>query len=191
MKKIIVVSMLVMAASVMVAGNVLALGFGGISEIYFNADWLTDYVTPIEPGELEKGEYRYTFGLARNISSRDYDVYSSSYSYDDIGSHSNTFYSVFDTALTDKLYLNLTFDYVPEYKDNYDDKNKANELGLLLNYSIDDDKNVFFGCINTNSTEKDYDSGDLNYKITGKFTTFYLGTEIRGSFSNMFKKDEK
>lgn len=178
----IVVSMLVIAAAVMMGGNILALSFdytgiGTVPSFYLDSDWLFDYVKPIEPGELEKGEYRYTFGLARNITRESYDVYS------DTGSHSNTFYSVFDTALTDKLYLNLSFDYTPEYKDGDDDKIKGNDLGLSLNYSIDDDKTLFFGCLNTNSTEKDYDfSGDLNYKRKDKTTMFYLGTEIRGSF---------
>lgn len=178
MKKLIVVTVLVLAMFVMVGGNVLALGFSDIQTLYYDSDWLLDYIKPIEPGELEKGEYRYTFGLVRNISKEDYsDLYS------DSGSHSNTFCSVFDTALTDKLYLNLTFGYTPEYKDDDDDKIKGNDLGLLLNYSIDDDKTLFLGCVNTNSTKKDYDfSGDLNYKRKDKNTTFYLGTEIRGSF---------
>jgi len=147
------------------------------------SDWQLDYIRPIEPGELEKGEYRLTpiigrfdFSDERNPESR----FGSNDDYDSM------FYLLaLDTAVSENLMLHGKYLYKPysEYNE-YGDENRMSLLDLFLDYEFENENKMFFGFNRSYNKDKEYNSsGILNNEEEDKTNFYYLGFEIRGSFT--------
>lgn len=152
------------------------------------SDWQLDYIRPLEPGELEKGDYRLTPIIGRINTNGERNVFSGSYSEFDNSNSTTAYILVFDTGLSDNLTLHSKFAYQPWEKYTYDNSNQEESrstlFDLFINYELKEDKKMFFGYNRILSKEKEYDSLDeLRYVDEDTNNIYYLGFEIRGSFT--------
>lgn len=148
------------------------------------SDWQLDYIRPLEPGELKKGEYRFTPIIGRFDINDERNSFSSSYKDKNNDYDSMLYLMAFDTAVTDNLLLHGKYLYKPwaEYND-FGDENRINFMDLFVDYKLKNDKKMFFGYNRMSSKDKDYDNLDnLNYEDEDTTNFYYLGFEIRGSF---------
>ncbi|CCU79373.1 hypothetical protein HSACCH_01281 [Halanaerobium saccharolyticum subsp. saccharolyticum DSM 6643] len=149
------------------------------------SDWQLDYIRPIEPGELEKGEYRLTPIIGRFDSSGETNYFSGSI-LDNSSDYDSMFYLMaLDTAVSENLILHGKYLYKPysEYNDD-GDENRMSLLDLFLDYEFENENKMFFGFNRSYNKDKEYNSsGILNNEEEDKTNFYYLGFEIRGSFA--------
>jgi hypothetical protein len=151
------------------------------------SDWQLDYLKPIDPDDLEKGEFRLTPIISRlnNNYERNYYNDTEDNSYDN---STMAYILVFDTKFTEKLSLHSKLMYNPwDERDNYLSDNKYESRSTLtdifLNYEFKEDKTIFFGYNRILEKDKRYNNDILNYEDEDAVNTYYLGFEIRGSFA--------
>ena len=77
------------------------------------SDWQLDYIRPIEPGKLEKGEYRLSSLVGGMNYGRERDIFNSFYDEYDYDNGTTAYFIVFDTALSDNLTLHSKYAYKP------------------------------------------------------------------------------
>lgn len=142
-------------------------------------DWELDYFRAIEPGELKTGEYRLTTAYGRVNSEIDNDSFYGNVDMDPWGMLLN-----FDTAFEKDIYFNMSYTYVPEYKDYDEDKNKGNSYNLTLTHVTKNNNRIFFGYSDSKTETRNYLSSTEEYEQSekNKDQTLYIGAEIRGSF---------
>ena len=149
------------------------------------SDWQLDYIRPIKPGELEKGEYRLTPIIGRFDSSGETNVFSGRGT-DDSSDFDSMFYLMaLDTAVSENLILHGKYLYKPysEYNDN-GDENRMSLLDLFLDYEFENENKMFFGFNRSYNKNKEYNSsGVFESEEEDKTNFYYLGFEIRGSFT--------
>ncbi len=149
------------------------------------SDWQLDYIRPIEPGELEKGEYRLTPIIGRFDSSGETNYFSGLNS-DESSDYDSMFYLMaLDTAVSENLILHGKYLYKPysEYNDN-GDENRMSLLDFFLDYEFENENKMFFGFNRSYNKNKNYDaSGVFENEEEDKTNFYYLGFEIRGSFA--------
>jgi len=162
-------------------------GFYGLDSMLMS-DWQLDYLRPIEPGELEKGEYRISPIIGRINLGEERDNFFSTSSEYDYDNSTTAYILVFDTALSDNLTLHSKLSYQPWETYTYDgnssdDESRSTLFDLFINYELKDDRQMFFGYNRILSKEKNYDNLDnLTYEEESTNNVYYLGFEIRGSF---------
>ncbi|MGP3777648.1 MULTISPECIES: hypothetical protein [Halanaerobium] len=189
-KKLLVVG-LVLLFSILLNSAVYAQigGFYGLDSILMS-DWQLDYIKPLDPGDLKKGEYRFSPIIGRIKTGRnEYDFTTSTedYNYDNT---TTAYILVFDTALSDNLSLHSKYAYQPWETYTYDDYRNIDEsrgslLDLFINYEFKEDKTMFFGYNRSLSNDRDYNNSDELIDETESLNNiYYLGFEIRGSFAN-------
>jgi hypothetical protein len=153
------------------------------------ADWQLEYIQPLEPGELEKGEYRFSPIIARVNFAAERNVFESTLDPYDYDNSSMVYAAVFDTALSDNLTLHGKYIYQPWEKSDYDSymnpqESRMNLLDLFVNYNISEDKKLYFGYNRMLDKEKDYNSdGELDYEDEDVSNFYYIGYEMRGKFT--------
>ena len=162
-------------------------GFYGLDSMLMS-DWQLDYLKPLEPGELDKGAYRLTPVIGRININEERNVFSGSNSEFDDSNSTTAYILVFDTGLSDNLTLHSKFAYQPWEKYTYDnsnqEENRTSLFDLFINYEFKEDKKMFLGYNRILSKQKEYDSLDeLRYEDEDINNVYYLGFEIRGSFS--------
>lgn len=151
------------------------------------SDWQLDYIRPLEPGELKKGEYRLTPIIGRfDTQSKEKD-FSPSIKYYDSNYDSMLYLMAFDTAVTDNLLFHGKYLYKPwgEYDDG--EENKINFVDLFVDYEFKNDKKMFFGFNRSDTKSKDYNNNILDEESEDTINFYYLGFEIRGSFTGKNK----
>lgn len=153
------------------------------------SDWQLDYIRPLEPGELKKGEYRFTPIIGRfDIQSKEKDFFNSRNNYND-DYDSMLYLMAFDTAVTDNLLFHGKYLYKPwgEYDDG--EENKINFVDLFVDYEFKNDKKMFFGFNRSDTKSKDYNNNNniLDEESEDTINFYYLGFEIRGSFTGKNK----
>lgn len=164
-------------------------GFYGLDSMLMS-DWQLDYIRPLEPGDLKKGDYRLSPIIVNIASDRERNAFDNRYNnYDyDYGNTTTAYILVFDTALSDNLTLHSKFAYQPWEKYSYDDYHNIDEsrtslFDLFINYEFKEDKQMFFGYNRILEKDKEYDNiGNLEYEGEDTNNIYYLGFELRGSF---------
>jgi len=193
MKKSLLVIFMVLFLFIVFSGGSTYAQFGEISEYsptsYLSMlmlnDWQMDYLMPVDPAELNQGEYR-VYGNAASLNV-------SSYNNDDrfnggLTKSSGTNYIVgFDTALRDDLYFHISYDMVPWQAPQEDEKDEIRfgMVKMFLDYEFDQDKKVYFGYNNNSYGYKEFDE-DANTFLeeeTTDLNVFYVGFEIKSSFN--------
>ncbi len=167
-------------------GSELPYGASSYISSLMLTDWQTDYMMPVEPAELQKGEYR-IYGNAANFSS----VFKNSNSFTDTIDEYDVsvmnYFLGFDTALRDDLYFHINYNISPwqEYDTSSRGKNKYQLLNMFVDYEIDKDKKLYFGYNNNKYSEKEYDSESDKFYLDDEqnINIIYVGFEINGSFS--------
>ena len=161
-------------------------GFYGIDSMLMS-DWQFDYLRPIDPDDLEKGEFRLTPTVSRLNNDYEQNYYNDTEdtSYDN---STMAYILVFDSKFTEKLSVHSKFMYNPwDERDNYSSTNKYESRSTLtdifLNYEFKEDKTIFFGYNRILGKNKEYNNDILNYEKEDVVNTYYLGFEIRGSFA--------
>jgi hypothetical protein len=167
-------------------------GFDGMGSFFgigsmLMSDWQLDYIRPIEPGELKKGDYRLSPIIGRINTDEKRDVFSGTTNEKNNDNSTMAYILVFDTGLSDNLTLHSKFAYQPwekyTYSNNNSDESRSSLFDLFLNYELKEDKQMFFGYNRISSKEKNYDNLDnLRYEEEDTNNIYYLGFEIRGSF---------
>ena len=148
------------------------------------SDWQLDYIRPIEPGKLEKGEYRVTPIIGRFDSSEETNYFSDSI-FDDSNDYDSMFYLLaLDTAVSEKMILHGKYLYKPysEYNDD-GDENRMSLLDLFVDYEFENENKMFFGFNRSYNKDKEYNSSGVFNNEEDKTNFYYLGFEIRGSFA--------
>ncbi|MFP4021222.1 MAG: hypothetical protein ACLFUK_06405 [Halanaerobium sp.] len=162
------------------------LNYYGLDSMLMS-DWQLDYIRPLNPGELEKGEFRLSPVIGRISNNEERDIFNSSLNEYDNGNSTTAYFLVFDTALSDNLTFHSKYAYQPWEKytyDNSDTEESRNSLiDLFLNYEFKEDKTMFFGYNRSLNKNKEYDNLDnLEYETEETNNVYYLGIQIRGSF---------
>jgi hypothetical protein len=162
------------------------------------ADWQLEYLQPLDPGELEKGEYRFSPIIARVSTSGERINYPEGDSTDESDESTMVYGAVFDTALTDKLTIHGKYIYQPweDYYDSYygpmsisassselDYESRMSLLDLFINYEIKEDNTLYFGYNRMNNKEKDYQNGELDDEEEDTINFYFIGYEMRGKFT--------
>ncbi len=168
-------------------GEGLPYGASGFISSLMLTDWQSDYLMPIEPAELKKGDYR-IYGNAANFST----LWKERRFLEDTLSESDVsimnYFVGFDTALRDDIYFHINYDISPwqEYDNDYNrGKTKFQLLNMFLDYEIDKDKRLYFGYTKNKFSEKEYDSETEEFYLDDEqdINIIYVGFEMRGSFS--------
>lgn len=154
------------------------------------SDWQLDYIRPIDPDELEKGEFRLSPIISRVNNAYERNDLDDDYSYDADNS-SMAYMLIFDSKFTEKLSLHSKFIYQPweDYSYNnpfssYSYERRSTLTDLFLNYEMKEDRILFFGYNRTLNKEKEYDNDNiLEDEDEDTTNIYYLGFEIRGSFA--------
>jgi len=76
------------------------------------SDWQLDYIRPIDPDELEKGEFRFAPIIGRVNNDYERNDLNGDYSYD-YDNNTMAYMLVFDSKFTEKLSLHSKFIYQP------------------------------------------------------------------------------
>ncbi|MCC3143736.1 hypothetical protein LJ207_00150 [Halanaerobium sp. Z-7514] len=179
-KKFIVVGMvfilLIVLSGVTAAyslDRVFSQMLGAKSLVY--ADWQMDYLVPLDPGELNKGDYRFTANVGRLEPKLAADGFLSA------DNNVNNFYLALDTGIRDNLYMRLSLDYVPDWKvEDYDSDHKI--YNVFFDYKTESDNSLYFG-YNRFKLNSEY-TGDIE-GVTGedsRVNYYFVGYEMRGSF---------
>lgn len=167
-------------------GSGLPYGASNYISSLMLTDWQIDYMMPIEPAELKKGEYR-IYGNTANFSSVFKDSNSFTDTIDEYDVSVMNYFVGFDTALRDDLYFHINYDISPwqEYNTNSRGMNKFQLLNMFVDYEIDKDKKLYFGFNNNKYSEKEYDSDSEKFYLENEqnINIIYIGFEMRGSFS--------
>jgi len=166
----------------------LGFGYSALLSSYLGpADWQLEYIQPLEPGELEKGEYRISPIIAGANFSNQREVLSGT---NDPYDYENTITSygvVFDTAFSDSFTLHGKYIYQPwteiESENGEIDEDRVNLLDLFMNYKIDDDKKLYFGYNRILDKEKEFDSAVLEFEDEDITNIYFIGFELRGKFT--------
>ncbi|MEC9489781.1 MAG: hypothetical protein UMU04_02450 [Halanaerobiales bacterium] len=165
------------------------LNFYGLDNMLMS-DWQLDYIRPLDPGELKKGEFRLSPLIGRINSGREREIFDSTSDEYDYENGINAYFLVFDTALSDNLTFHSKYVYQPWEKYTYNDymdseESRSSLIDLFINYEFKEDKTMFFGYNRTLNKDKEYDDLDnLEYETETTNNIYYLGFEIRGSFLN-------
>lgn len=153
------------------------------------SDWQLDYIRPIDPDELEKGEFRFAPIIGRVNNDYERNDLNGDYSYD-YDNNTMAYMLVFDSKFTEKLSLHSKFIYQPWEDYSYTNfsndsfESRSTLTDLFLNYEMKEDKILFFGYNRALSKRKEYDSDNiLEDEEEDTNNIYYLGLEIRGSFS--------
>jgi len=143
------------------------------------SDWQIDYFTPIEPDELETGEFRF-YGNAANVS------YLNQYFMGNSKGSVMNYLMGFDTAVRDDLYLHLNYSISPwqAESDNDLDEDQYQLLNMFLDYELNNSTKVYFGynyneraSKNYNESAEEFEDVQLDYE-----RIIFVGVEYRGSF---------
>jgi len=188
MKKSLLVIFMVLFLFIVFSGGSTYAQFGEISEYsptsYLSMlmlnDWQMDYLMPVDPAELNQGEYR-VYGNAASLNF-------SNYQNDGLSKASGTNYIMgFDTALRDDLYFHISYDMVPWQSPSDDEKDEIRfgMAKMFLDYEFDQDKKVYFGYNNNSYGFKnfDVDTNSFDEEETTDINVFYVGFEIKSSFN--------
>ncbi len=193
MKKTFVLIFVLTFVLVGLVGNPVnaQLGMEGSYTTYLDylmlSDWQSEYLMPVEPAELQKGDYR-VYGNAANFSiNNSYtDIFNGGSSEESNASVMNYFVG-FDTAFRDNLYFHIKYDIVPWQSPASDSKDQMNYrlLNTFIDYEFQPDKKFYFGYNHNSMGDKDYDSeiGEFQDETTNTINIYYVGFEIKGSFS--------
>lgn len=146
------------------------------------SDWQLDYIQPLEPGELEKGEYRFSPLIARVNILDERKLFPSGDISDDSENSTNVYAVVFDTAFSDDLTVHGKYLYQPWTEYDNDDESRFSLLDLFINYKVKEDNTLYFGYNRSLNKEKNYNEEVLNSEDEAITNFYYLGYEMRGSF---------
>ena len=178
-KKLLVVTLvllfLVMVSSMVSAytvDRVLTQGIGLKSLLY--ADWQMDYFLPLNPEELDRGDYRFTANMGRiGIDSDDIPLLGG------FNENFNNYFLALDTGISDNLSMRLSYDYAP-IVDNNDFEATNKVYSAYFNYTMKNDKSLFFGY---NRLDFGVDNkNDVSNKNDLEVDYYFIGFEKRGSF---------
>lgn len=149
--------------------RVLTQGIGVKGLLY--ADWQMDYYLPLNPEELNRGDYRFSANMGRVGIDDDMIL-----GFDE---QFNNYFIALDTGITDNLSMRLSYDYTPMIDDDEDElDNKV--YAAYFNYSMKKDKSLYFGY---NKLRSDYnDKIDPSYNEDSDIDYYFIGFEKRGSF---------
>ncbi|RAK06723.1 hypothetical protein C8C77_12159 [Halanaerobium saccharolyticum] len=151
------------------------------------SDWQLDYIRPLDPGELKKGEFRLSPVIGRITDNYDQNNIDGDYD-GDYDNSTMAYIMIFDAKFTDKLSLHSKFAYQPweEYDSRYlsgNNESRSTMTDLFFNYEFKEDRTMFFGYNRSLNKEKEYDEANiLEDEIEKINNIYYLGFEIRGSF---------
>ena len=151
---------------------------GAKSLIY--ADWQMDYLVPLDPGELNRGDYRFTANVGRfEPKTRQDGIYGLGIEEENI----NNFYFALDTGIRDNLYMRLSMDYVPNWdsSDEWDVDHKV--YNIYFDYKTENDNSLYFGYNRFNMNIDEFDDGVLVSEDQLRVNYYFVGYEMRGSFS--------
>ena len=192
MKKSLLVIFMVLFIFIVLGGSSTYAQFGEISEYsptsYLSMlmlnDWQMDYLMPVDPAELNQGEYR-VYG---NAASLNFSNYQNDGINGDLSKASGTNYIVgFDTALRDDLYFHISYDMVPWQSPSDDEKDEIRfgMVKMFLDYEFQEDKKVYFGYNNNSYGYKEFneESDAFLEEETMDLNVFYVGFEIKSSFN--------
>ena len=187
MKKNLLVMFMVLFIFIALGGSSTYAQFGMISEYsptsYLSMlmlnDWQMDYLMPVDPAELNQGEYR-VYGNAANLNFNSYDG--------ETTKSSGTNYIVgFDTALRDDLYFHISYDMVPWQSPSEDSKDELRfgMVKMFLDYEFQEDKKVYFGYNNNSYGLKNFNESTETFdeEETTDINVFFVGFEIKSSFN--------
>jgi len=164
--------------------SIISEGASSYLSMLMLADWQVDYLMPIEPDELKKGDYR-IYGNAANFSMSNLNN-SLILSTDKTNVSVMNYLFGFDTALRDDLYFHINYNISPwqAASDASKDKTKYQLLNMFLDYEIDNDKKIYFGYNKNNYSMKQYDETAQEYNLTADndVNIIYVGFEMKGSF---------
>ncbi len=160
------------------------------------ADWQLEYLQPLDPDELEKGEYRFSPIITRiNYSDEYTDYYNESSNVYESDNSTMVYAVVFDTALSDNLTIHGKYIYQPweDYEredmliratDTLDYESRTSLIDLFINYEVKEDNTLYFGYNRMLNEYKDYYSdGDLDEEGEDVSNFYYIGYEMRGKFT--------
>lgn len=158
------------------------------------SDWQLDYLQPLDPAELEKGEYRFSPIIARVSTSGERTNYPDGDLIDEYDESTMIYGAVFDTAISDRLTIHGKYIYQPweDYYDSYyvsasatelDYESRMSLLDLFINYEIKEDNTLYFGYNRMLNKEKDYWNGELEDEEEDTINFYYIGYEMRGKFT--------
>lgn len=165
------------------------LNYYGIDNMLMS-DWQLDYIRPLDPDDLKKGEFRLSPVIGRVTDNYDRNNIAGDYDHD-YDNSTMAYIMVFDAKFTEKLSLHSKFAYQPweEYEAAYysgnPNESRSTMTDLFFNYEFKEDKTMFFGYNRSLNKEKEYDETNiLEDEIEKINNIYYLGFEIRGSFLN-------
>lgn len=148
-----------------------ALGVKGL--LY--ADWQMDYYLPMNPEDLDRGDYRISANMGRvDLNSEPTDLFR----FSEGGEAFNNYFLALDTGITDNVSMRLSYDYAPFVDDNEDES--TNKIySAYFNYSMENDKNLYFGY---NRLNYDYKDKTELYESNLTAEYYFIGFEMKGSF---------
>jgi hypothetical protein len=152
--------------------RVLTQGLGVKGLLY--ADWQMDYYLPLNPEELNRGDYRFSANMGRiGIDSIDAPFIG------DYNDYFNNYFLALDTGITDNLSMRLSYDYAP-IRDDSDYELDNQVYTAYFNYSMKNDKSLYFGYnkLKSDGNDKQYPLGNEDLDID----YYFIGFEKRGSF---------
>lgn len=155
------------------------------------SDWQLDYIRPIDPADLEKGEFRLT-PIIGGINTNDYRNDISGDNDYDIDNNTLVYMLAFDSKFTEKLSFHSKIFYRPwdDFESSYFSSTSENEsrstlTDLFFNYQFNQEKNFFLGYNRNFNKSKTYDRNDiLDEKEEETVNTYYFGFEMKGNFLN-------
>ncbi|MGM0446259.1 MAG: hypothetical protein ACQEQH_07600 [Bacillota bacterium] len=187
MKKTLLITIMFLFIFTAFGGSTTYAQFGMVSEyslsnytsILMLNDWQMDYLMPIDPAELSKGEYR-IYGNAARLNASSNDFFASKIS-------GTIYMGGLDTALRDDLYFHINYDMVPWQSTVEDEKDELRfgMLKMFLDYEFNEDKKVYFGYNHNNYDYKNYDELNEEFEPVENmnFNVMYVGFEIKSSFN--------
>ncbi|ADL12719.1 hypothetical protein [Acetohalobium arabaticum] len=175
MKKLMVILGIMMLMNLCIIST--ASAFIGIENLnmlsIYEDSWVLDRFKPLEPGELDVGEYRISTNFGRIIND----------DYNDYNSNLNNYYIGFDTAFENDWYLNSSYNFTPYYQhSSQGDRSRYDNINLMLTRSFNDDNQFYCGYSRIKNKEKEYDSGEFSHIKKDTNDLFFIGAEFYGSF---------
>ncbi len=144
------------------------------------ADWQMDYLLPLNPDELNKGDYRFTANIGRFEPNLGDDLGLLNLFGEDSGV--NNFYLALDTGISDNLYMRLSMDYVPDWDVGNDYDVSHNVYNIYFDYKTENDNSLYFG-YNRFKVNGEYTGESTSYEDEDvKVNYYFVGYEMRGSF---------
>lgn len=149
-----------------------ALGVKGL--LY--ADWQMDYYLPMNPEDLDRGDYRVSANIGRvDLNGEQTGTFGF---FEGREEAFNNYFLALDTGITDNVSMRLSYDYAPFVDDN-EEESKNKIYSAYFNYSMKNDKNLYVGYNRLNYDSKDkIDLDESN--LTAEY--YFIGFEMKGSF---------